>query len=50
MHILHVQMVANFNNLHVGYYNVKWRIKMLQNSNIPNGLCFVVNVSYNVSS
>jgi hypothetical protein len=41
-------MVGEFNNYNPGHYVVHWRIKTLQNFSVPNGLHFVVNVSYDV--
>ncbi|KAF9358004.1 hypothetical protein BGX34_009113 [Mortierella sp. NVP85] len=40
------KMVGEFNNYNPGHYVVHWRIKTLQNFSVPNGLHFVVNVSY----
>ncbi|KAG0235330.1 hypothetical protein BGX31_004268 [Mortierella sp. GBA43] len=42
------KLVAAFNNCRTGHYTVQWRVKLLPNFSIPNGLHFVVNVSYDV--
>ncbi|KAF8936994.1 hypothetical protein BGZ58_003429 [Dissophora ornata] len=40
------KLVAKFNNYSAGHYTVRWRVKALKDFCIPNGLHFVVNVSY----
>ncbi|KAF9084421.1 hypothetical protein BGX27_003811, partial [Mortierella sp. AM989] len=39
-------ITANFHKCRAGYYNVRWRIKTLDNFSVPNGLHFTVKVSY----
>ncbi|KAI1292757.1 hypothetical protein EDD11_008588 [Mortierella claussenii] len=40
------ELVANFGPYTRGRYCVRWRIKALENFSIPNGLHFIVNVTY----
>ncbi|KAG0352295.1 hypothetical protein BGZ54_002865, partial [Gamsiella multidivaricata] len=42
------KLTANFNTYDAGYYSIHWRVKKLQDFHIPNGLHFVINVSYDV--
>ncbi|KAI1318019.1 hypothetical protein EDD11_007402, partial [Mortierella claussenii] len=42
------RLVGNFNNYRPGHYTVRWKVKTLQDFNIPDGLRFVVNVSYDL--
>ncbi|KAF8983579.1 WD repeat-containing protein 38 [Entomortierella lignicola] len=39
-------MVANFENCPAGHYSIHWRIKKQPGAEIPNGLHFTANVSY----
>ncbi|KAG0051018.1 hypothetical protein BGZ83_004207 [Gryganskiella cystojenkinii] len=39
-------LTANFENYRTGHYTVHWHVKATQEFDIPNGLHFVVNVSY----
>ncbi|KAF9112551.1 hypothetical protein BGX27_003186 [Mortierella sp. AM989] len=42
------KLVANFDGYSTGHYKVCWRVKAQKEFSIPNGLHFVVNVSYDV--
>ncbi|KAF9915282.1 hypothetical protein BGZ65_000808, partial [Modicella reniformis] len=38
--------IAELKEREVGHYVVNWRVKLLKDFRIPNGLCFSVAVSY----
>ncbi|KAF9361081.1 hypothetical protein BGX26_005948 [Mortierella sp. AD094] len=40
------KLVANFQDYSTGHYTIGWRVKATKDFCIPNGLHFVVNVSY----
>lgn len=43
------QLFGHFENYDTGHYLVHWRVKALQDFCIPNGLHFVVKITYDVS-
>ncbi|KAI8351616.1 hypothetical protein B0O80DRAFT_109389 [Mortierella sp. GBAus27b] len=44
------KLVANFNSCRSGHYVVRWRVKLLENFNIPNGLWFIVSVTHSAEA
>ncbi|KAF9174975.1 hypothetical protein BGX20_008911 [Mortierella sp. AD010] len=40
------KLTANFSSYSTGFYNIRWRVKPLENLCVSNGLHFTVDVSY----
>ncbi|KAG0215938.1 hypothetical protein BGX28_007164 [Mortierella sp. GBA30] len=44
------KLIANFSDYRAGNYNIHWRVRALEDFNIPNGLHFLVYVTYDYIS